>query len=166
MMELCKQRETINADFSTVVGSCKQPNVNMPSATSAETRAQLASAFKRSQPAIEARLSALKNGISLDDAERAVPDELRQLAPHEQGAAAAPHQSANAPHLHLTCIMCTCVPGFLSERSIPSQVLVSSRMRTHPHRAGIWGALSIHSQSIRNLSTNLTITAQHNRAGV
>lgn len=61
----------------------------MPQATTADTRANLVSAFKRSQPALEARLSGLKNGNTLDDAEQAVPDELRQLAPHELGNLAA-----------------------------------------------------------------------------
>ena len=85
MLELCQQREKINAEFSSIIGSCTQPAVNMPQATTAEIRANLVSAFKRSQPALEARLSGLKNGHSLDDAEQAVPDELRQLAPHELG---------------------------------------------------------------------------------
>jgi hypothetical protein len=92
MMELCKEREKINIDFSTILSSCKHPSINMPSATSADLRVQLAADFKRSQPALEARLSALKDGYSLDEAERAVPDELRQLAPHEQGNCLVPYQ--------------------------------------------------------------------------
>lgn len=100
MLELSHQREKINTEFSTIVSSCKQPNVNMPSATSAETQAQLASAFRHSQPALEARLSALKNGNTLEDAELAVPEELRQFAPHEQGNSEVPYQGINLQDLH------------------------------------------------------------------